>query len=192
MKSQQRMRLQVWRRLEPDTKNHGCKVYLPMHCARAQGLELYANADSCNEILHCNSCPIFTLAAEQVVIHCTTAPRNALFLSAHREQIDPILNPCTLLIASECNPVLCSPRASAALQHRSSKVYLLTASKCKLPSLGRRPRRPTTYRRSLVYTRAAKRHTACSTCRFRQASQSQPRDDVLTIPTRKRRKQQWP
>ena len=101
-------------RLEPDTKNHGCKVYLPMHCARAQGLELYANAEPCNEIVHCNSCPIFTLAAEQVLIHCTTAPRNAnLFLSAHREQIDPILTYCTLLIASECNPVLCSPRASA-------------------------------------------------------------------------------
>ena len=108
---QSRKAFKLTHRLEPDTKNHGCKVYLPMHCARAQGLELYANAEPCDEIVHSNSCPIFTLAAEQVLIHCTTAPRTNLFLSAHREQIDPILTllyfahrervqHCTLLTAS--------------------------------------------------------------------------------------------
>ena len=59
-----------------------------MHCARAQGLELYANAEPCDEIVHSNSCPIFTLAAEQVLIHCTTAPRNAKSVSISSSRAD--------------------------------------------------------------------------------------------------------
>ena len=44
-------------------------------CARmytGSGLELDAIAVVCKEVCISNSCPIFTLAAEQVVIHCIT------------------------------------------------------------------------------------------------------------------------
>ena len=109
--------------LSPGTKYYGCEIYLHMQCTRAQGLELYANADSCNEILHSNSCPIFTLAAEQVVIHDTTA-HNHLFLSARREQIDPVHSPCTLLTASKCKTcTLLTASRYTLLQRSTTTLY---------------------------------------------------------------------
>ena len=108
-------------------------------CARmytGSGLELFAIAVVCKEVCISNSCPIFTLAAEQVVIHCiTTAHQNAKLVSisssradrsytfslyfAHREQVQN----CTLLTASEYRR-----SCKGAPQH----CTLLTASKCKL------------------------------------------------------------
>ena len=107
-----------------------------MHCARAQGLELYANAEPCNEIVHCNSCPIFTLAAEQVLIHCTTAPRNAKSVSISSPRAD---RSYTYLLYF-------------AHRERVQHCTLLTASEYRRSSIGA----PPTYRRSLVYTRSVK------------------------------------
>ena len=107
-------------------------------CARmytGSGLELFAIAVVCKEVCISNSCPIFTLAAEQVVIHCiTTAHQNAKLVSisssradrsytfslyfAHREQVQNLYLAHRELVHAPAkehhNTVLCSPRASAS------------------------------------------------------------------------------
>ena len=112
-----------------------------MQCTRAQGLELYANADSCNEILHSNSCPIFTLAAEQVVIHCiTTAHQNAKLVSisssradrsytfslyfAHREQVQH----CTLAHRERVQTLLQRSTTTLYFVHREQVQAVLGSS----------------------------------------------------------------
>ena len=90
------------------------------------GLELFAIAVVCKEVCISNSCPIFTLAAEQVVIHCINhcAPTQNLFLSAHREQIDPIHSPCTLLTASKCKTcTLLTASRYTLLQRSTTTLY---------------------------------------------------------------------
>ena len=107
-------------------------------CARmytGSGLELFAIAVVCKEVCISNSCPIFTLAAEQVVIHCiTTAHQNAKLVSisssradrsytfslyfAHREQVQ------NLYLAHR---ELVQTLQLGAPQH----CTLLTASECK-------------------------------------------------------------
>ena len=62
--------------------------------------------------------------------HCAHQTQN-LFLSAHREQIDPIHSPCTLLTASKCKTVLCSSRASTdapAKEHHNTVLCSPRAS----------------------------------------------------------------
>ena len=107
-------------------------------CARmytGSGLELFAIAVVCKEVCISNSCPIFTLAAEQVVIHCiTTAHQNAKLVSisssradrsytfslyfAHREQVQNLYFAHREQVHAPAkehhNTVLCSPRASAS------------------------------------------------------------------------------
>ena len=99
------------------------------------GLELFAIAVVCKEVCISNSCPIFTLAAEQVVIHCiTTAHQNAKLVSisssradrsytfslyfAHREQVQNLYFAHREQVHAPAkehhNIVLCSPRASAS------------------------------------------------------------------------------
>ena len=101
------------------------------------------------------------------MIHHTTA-HNHLFLSARREQIDPIHSPCTLLTASECNTVLSSREQVQRSSIGAAKCICSPRASASFPVQG-----ATTYRRSLVHTRAAKRHTACSTCLYRYCSDKQ-------------------
>ena len=154
-----------------------------MQCTRAQSLELYANADSCNEILHSNSCPIFTLAAEQVVIHCiTTAHQNAKLVSisssradrsytfslyfAHREQVQH----CTLAHRERVQTLLQRSTTTLYFAHREQVQALLGAAN--------------------IPQQAAKRHTACLLTSQVVNCLSQQRDGRFPIPTRKRKEQQ--
>ena len=121
-----------------------CRAYRPVPsitgvrfiCARmytGSGLELFAIAVVCKEVCISNSCPIFTLAAEQVVIHCiTTAHQNAKLVSisssradrsytyslyfAHREQVQH----CTLAHRERVQTLL--QRSTTTLYFSSSRA----------------------------------------------------------------------
>ena len=142
------------------------------------GLELFAIAVECKEVCISNSCPIFTLAAEQVVIHCiTTAHQNAKLVSisssradrsytfslyfAHREQVQK--KTCTWLTASWYT-----------LLHRSTTTLYFAHREQVQAS-----------RSTNIPQQAAKRHTACLHTSQVVNCLSQQRDGSLTIPTRK-------
>ena len=114
-------------------------------CARmytGSGLELFAIAVVCKEVCISNSCPIFTLAAEQVVIHCiTTAHQNAKLVSisssradrsytfslyfAHREQVQH----CTLAHRERVQTLLQRSTTTLYFAHREQVQALLGSTK---------------------------------------------------------------
>ena len=121
--------------LSPVPRITGVKFICTCNVHVLKGLESHAIVGSCKEQVLSNSCPIFTLAAEQVVIHCiTTAHQNAKLVSisssradrsytfslyfAHREQVQ------NLYLAHR---ELVQTLQLGAPQH----CTLLTASECK-------------------------------------------------------------